>query len=275
MGHLLSSLLLLFAAGATPVQFTIAPQPGKFFEAVFVGPAPEVSPGEFRGTLALNGSPFPMSIAGRAEKVGTRLRVRTTLRYADVPSEWTSRFRTDAFQYQIRGRVEGSGSIDWEGSLAWEQVSVGGDQATLSGFVRLTSFELTELSPKQSTGRAVLRVENPFSFPITIASASYRLKVNEHSIGSGISRGRILRAQRANAVELPFTVSHGGFLAAAGSAFAVGAELDGRIEGVLVVRLPSGDVRVPLDLSGTLGTDGARSGVFSFPEGGTSLSPRR
>jgi hypothetical protein len=41
-------------------------------------------------------------------------------------------------------------------------------------------------------------------------------------------------------------------ISAAGSALASGGEIDGRLQGQLQVRLASGDVAVPLDLSGRM-----------------------
>jgi hypothetical protein len=264
--------LLLLAAGTT-ADIAVEARPGATFAATFVGPAPGVDAGEFRGSLAINGSPAEMAVAGRAEPAGSRLRLRAILRYADVPGDWLRNFRPDTFDYRIRGEVAGAG-VFWAGTLRWDQVTAAADGEALSHFVELASLELTALSVKHSEGRAVLSVTNPFSFTLTVAAAGYRLRVNKEEIGSGATRGRILRAGKRNALELPFTVDHGRFLSAAGFRWAVGAGLDADLDATLTLRLPSGDVSIPLKLSGQLGTDGARSGVFSFPEGATSLSPR-
>jgi LEA14-like dessication related protein len=163
--------------------------------------------------------------------------------------------------------------VVWSGTESWSSVNVAGSDDALKPFVRMASLELTSLSLTHSEGRAVLAITNPFSFPITIGATSYRLTVNGEEIGSGGTKGRILRPRHLSGLELPFTVQQWRFLAAAGGQWAVGADLEAELEGSLTLRLPTGDLSVAVKRPGSLGTDGARSGVFSFPDGGTSLSP--
>ena len=141
--------------------------------------------------------------------------------------------------------------------------------------VKLASFELTALSPVRTEGRAVLSVRNLFSVPIAPLLASCRVRVNGVEVGSGAGHRRKLRPGKSGGLEIPFRVDHDRFLAAAGEAWAVGAEVSAELEGSLTLRLPSGDQSVPFHFSGRMGTDGARSGVFSHPDGATSLSPHR
>lgn len=267
--------LLLLPAVAPPLEVAIDPRPGEFFTATFSFSASGLPPGQFRGSVALNGSPAEVPLAGRGEKIGGRTRLRATLRYADVPAGWLNRCRQDSFDYRLQGEVEGSARVSWSGTMRWDQVTVERGGEAVSRFARLASLELTALSLGRSEGRAVLEVENPFSFPIEIAGASYDLRVHGRSVGGGAARGSVLRAKRRDFLELPFTVDHGRFLAAAGSAWAAGAELDAELRATLTLRLVSGELSIPVTLRGRMGTDGARSGVFSLPEGSTSLSPDR
>jgi len=264
----------LLAVTALPIPLTVDPQPGPFFVATFEGPASGVGPGEFRGAVAWNGSPMEMPLIGTVETTGNGLRLRASLRYADVPRDWLLRLRPDSFDYRVRGEVGGAGQLSWSGTLRWEEVAVSGGRETLSRFVKLSSLELTDLSPRHSEGRAVLAVTNPFSFPISLGEVRYELRVNGEEVGGGRTRGRTLRAGKNNALELPFRVDHARFRTAAGSQWAVGAQLDAGLTASIAFRLPAGDRVAPIRLSGRMGTDGARSGASSFPEGSTSLSPR-
>ena len=141
--------------------------------------------------------------------------------------------------------------------------------------VKLASFELTALAPERSEGRAVLLVINRLSLPIPSVLATCRVRVNGEEIGGGSGRRRKLPPGKKGGLEIPFRVDHDRFLAAAGEKWAVGADVDAELEGSLTLRLPSGDVPVPFRFSERMGTDGARSGVFSHSEGATSLSPHR
>jgi LEA14-like dessication related protein len=263
----------LLLAAAAPVEITVDPRPGGSFVVSFAGPASGTSAGDFHGSVSLYGSPAEMALVGRAEMRGGLLRLSATLRYADVPADWLNRFRRDAFDYRVRAEIAGGESVSWSGTERWTRVAPAGGDDALEPFVKLASLELTSLSLTRSEGRAVLAITNPFSFPITIAAASYRLSVNGEEVGAGGARGRILRPRHRAGLELPFTVQHRLFLAAAGRQWAVSADLQAELEGSLTLRLPAGDLAVAVRFPGRLGTDGARSGVFSHPDGATSLSP--
>lgn len=265
---------LFLAATASPLDIAIEPRPGKAFTVSFSGPVLKAASGDFRGNVTLYGSASEMAIAGRAETRGSLLKLSATVRYGDVPADWLNRFRRDAFDYRVRAELAGGETVSWSGTERWDRVTVSGNEDALAHFVKLASLELTALSLTRSEGRAVLAITNPFSFPITLAATSYRLLVDDEEVGSGATRGRILRPQSTAGLELPFTIQHWRFLAAAGGSWAAGGDVDAELIGSLILRLPSGDVSVPLDFRGAMGTDGARSGVFSPPDGGTSLSPR-
>jgi LEA14-like dessication related protein len=262
---------LLLAAAAAPVEITVDPRPGGSFVVSFAGPALPTSGGDFHGSVSLYGSTAEMPLVGRAETRGGLLRLSATLRYADVPADWLNRFRPDAFDYRVRAEIANGERVSWSGTERWSRVRFSGSEESLKSFVKLASLELTALSLTRSEGRAVLAITNPFSFPINLAAASYRLSVNGEEVGAGLTGGRILRPGRMVGLELPFTVQHWRFLAAAGGQWAVGADVEAELEGSLTLRLPTGDLSIPLRLPGSLGTDGARSGVFSPP--GASLSP--
>jgi len=264
----------LLLAAAVPVEITVDPRPGDSFVVTFAGPALTASAGDFRGSVSLYGSPAEMPLVGRAEKRGGRLRLSATVRYADVPADWLNRFRRDDFDYRLRAEIAGGESVSWSGTERWSRVQSAGTDESLEHFVKLTSLELTALSLTRSEGRAVLAVNNPFSFPITVTATSYRLSVNGEEVGAGGTRGRVLRPRRTVGLELPFTVQQWRFLAAAGGQWAAGGDVGAELEGSFTLRLPTGDLSIALRLPGSLGTDGARSGVFSHPDGATSLSPR-
>jgi hypothetical protein len=141
--------------------------------------------------------------------------------------------------------------------------------------VSLASFELTALSKTRTEGRAILAVTNKYSFEIPSLLASCRVLVNGKEIGSGSgARKKKLRPGKMVGLEIPFRADHDRFVEAAGGDWFVGASVDAQLEGSLTLRLPSGDVSVPLKFSHEMGTDGARSGVFGHAPGATSLSPR-
>jgi LEA14-like dessication related protein len=214
--------------------------------------APGAASGAFAGTLALNGSTAELRVSGQAERTGGRMRIPLAVRYSDVPADWVERFRLSDFDYRLRGTVAGRDRIDWSGAMPWADVSIEGEKETADRFVRLGSLQLTSLSFFESEAQAEVSVRNPFSFPLKVASARYELFANGRAVGSGETRGLLLHPGRENTLDLPVEVEHGALIAAAGSALASGGEIDGRLQGQIQVRVPAGDIAVPLDLSGRI-----------------------
>ncbi len=269
------ALLILTAPSALSLEITVDPRPVSC-GAVLAGPAEGDGAGEFRGTLSLNGSSVELPVSGRGRAGGGRARLELSLPYADLPQDWLARLRPDSFEYRIRGEIAGAGPVSWSGRMRWKDVVVSGGREALSRFIELTSLELLGLSEKHSEGRAVLAIRNPFAFPVTASAASYRVRVNGQEVGAGGPRERSVKAKRRSGLELPFRVDRGRFLSAAGDTWAAGASVESGVEGLLtlrVARVAAASVEIPLKLSGTMGTDGARSGVFTYPDGATSLSP--
>jgi LEA14-like dessication related protein len=85
---------------------------------------------------------------------------------------------------------------------------------------------------------------------LKLASTRYRLLANGREVGSGATGEMILRPGQETKLNLPIDLDHGQLLAAAGSALGSGGNVEGRLRGALLVRLPGGDIPVPIDLSG-------------------------
>lgn len=245
-------LPLLAAVLARPVEIDVRPGPSETFSATLVGPARGARGGAFSGRLSINGSPVEIPVSARAEASGDRLRLPVTLRYADVPSDWANRFHPQTFDYKLSGRTAGGGAVDWSGTARWDDVGVEGERETMRRFLRLASVEVTDVSFTESRAQAVVTVRNPFAFPLTIASTRYRLTSGARVVGTGHTRGMLLRPRQESTLLLPVEVDHGQLLGAAGSGILGGGSLPARLSGTLTVRLPRGDVPVPLDLSGQL-----------------------
>ena len=254
---------LAFAAPAadrsTGVSVEIDPSPGDTVAVAFTGPAPNVPAGEFRGRVSAYGSSVELPVSGRAARSGGGLRITTRVRYADLPEDWGARVRPDGLDFRLRGAV-GNAPLEWAGRLPWGAVGVAAEEETASRFLSLKEIEMTSLTPASSRGVARLEVVNPFAFPLRIASSQYRIEASGHPIGDGSTRGLLLRARRSSTLDFPIRVDHSQLIAAAGSAFLMSGEIDARLVGSLTVRLPAGDFRVPLDLSGRISTGGLIGG---------------
>ncbi|HEX7251836.1 MAG TPA: LEA type 2 family protein [Thermoanaerobaculia bacterium] len=253
---IVSVLLLTLAVvgqAATPVathEIHVQPWPDGVTAVLFGAPAGAAG-GAFAGTLSLNGSSAEIPVSGTAQLSGERVAITFKLKYREIPEDWASRFRLADFDYRLRGRVAGTSPIDWSGTKRWDEVETEKSEGTTSAdFIKLGSMQLTEFSLFQSAAKADVKVTNPLSFPLKLASTSYRLSANGREVGSGSTKGLILHASQETLLELPIEIDHTELLAAAGSAVSSGGEVEARLKGSLVIRLPGGDISVPLDLAG-------------------------
>lgn len=239
----------LAAAAAAQLQLRVVPE-ADTFTVTLSGVEPRAQAGAFSGSLSLNGSPSEIPLTGVARMSAERLELSLKVKYKDVPQDWVKRFRAADFDYRLRGRIGGESAVEWSGTRRWGEIAIDSREEAVSGFVKLGSIALTQFSLFESAAKAEVTVKNPLSFPLTLASASYRLFANGREVGSGSTKEMILKAAQETTLPLPIDLDHGQLLAAAGSALRSGGEVEGRLRGSLVVRLPGGDIPVPLDLSG-------------------------
>src|SRR5205085_267747 len=154
------------------------------------GPAEDLSPGSFRGSIALNGSAAELPVSGEVSHAARRWRLPIVVRYADVPADWADRFRTETFTYRLRGGVRGA-VREWTGFHAWKDVEIEGNRETLNGFLELSRVALTRFSLLESEATAELALRNPFSFALRIAETRYVLYADGRPVGEGQTQGKI------------------------------------------------------------------------------------
>ena len=243
---------LLAAPSAGPIRFSVQAAGDKEARATISGPAADLPPGPFRGTLALNGSTAELPVSGTVEHAGGQWRLPVAVKYAELPAAWTEGFRTDTFTYRLRGSsgVPGATPREWTGTQSFHDVEFEGGDA--EKFLSLQNVRLTEMSLLSSEAVGDLSILNPLGFDVRIAEARYVLFAEGEQVGDGAARGMILHAGQKNLLQLPIEIDHGSLLAAAGQALVSGGDVAVRLKGQLVLRLKGGDVVVPLDLSGHL-----------------------
>ena len=240
----LSTFVAPFAS-AQEIQLTVEAQS---FTTVFSAVMDGAPSGPFSGWLSLNGSRSEIPVTGSALSSLKRVQITVKVKYAAVPEDWLNRFRRSDFDYRLRGQIAGARNIDWAGSKFYSEVQAETRENGGSDFVKLSSIVLTQATPTEIAAHAQVSIQNPLSFPLKLASTSYRLSVKGREVGSGATQSVAL-VPAQNTLDLPINLDHGKLLAAAGSALRSGG-VQARLEGTLVIRLPGGDISIPLDLSG-------------------------
>ena len=191
---LLASSLILAAAlaaapAAGPLKFSVDVAGEKDAQATISGPAADLAPGPFRGTLAINGSAAELPVAGTVTHGGGRWRLPVVVKYADVPAAWTEGFRTDTFTYRLRGSTGPAGAAprEWTGTQSFQDVEVAGGDS--EKFLSLQDVRLTEMSLLSSEAVGDLAILNPLGFDVRIAEAQYVLFAEGEQVGDGAARG--------------------------------------------------------------------------------------
>jgi LEA14-like dessication related protein len=235
-------------ASAQDIQVTVGPLS---ITAVFSGAMEGAPSGAFSGFLSLNGSPSEIPVGGTARSTAGRVRVTMKVKYGDVPEDWLKRSRLSQFDYRLRGRIAGARNVDWSGTKPYRQIESETRDNGASDFVKLSAIALKRLTATDIAAYGKISIQNPLSFPLRLAGTDYRVSVKGREIGSGSTKSMAL-APGPNALDLPIDLDQREILAAAGSALASGGSVQARFQGTLAVRLPGGDITVPLDLSGRL-----------------------
>ncbi len=114
-------------------------------------------------------------------------------------------------------------------------------------FVRFAGARLSGIGLAESKGEARIAVFNPFRFDVALRSIRYELSSGGREVARGSRQGVLVRPGRENEIVLPLTVGNAAAIAAAGKAVASGGKLSGRLTGQLVLKLGTGDVKIPLD----------------------------
>lgn len=247
---LLLFVLRMAPAPPAPLGFTLAVHGQTELRVTLSGPAAELAPGPFKGSIAINGSASELPVAGTVTHAGGQFLLAVVVRYADVPADWADRFRADGFTYRLR--PAGGPAREWTGTRRWKDVEVDGSRDTMAEFVALDDVALTDVSLLSSEASARLSVRNPFAFPLKIAQMTYTLFADGSEVGSGSTQGLILHPAQKNVLALPIDVDHAALLSAAGGAVVSGGDVAVKLTGRLVVRLKGGDVAIPISLSGNL-----------------------
>jgi len=243
-------LLAVLQSAAPPSSLSVQIEDEQKARVTISGTGADMPAGPFQGSVSVNGSDAKLPVSGTVTRSGSRWSLPIEVRFASVPADWAERLKPDAFSARLQGRV-GDTAKEWTESGTWKEVEVDAGKAQ-EKFLSLRDVQITEMTLTSSEAQAVLAIRNPFSFPLKIAETEYTLFAEGHEVGSGSTRGMILHPTQNNVLNLPIEIDHGALISAAGKALLSGGDVRVELNGKLVVRLKSGDIAIPLHLTGHL-----------------------
>lgn len=124
--------------------------------------------------------------------------------------------------------------------------------AFVNAFARFGGARFTGMSLSETTGEATAVLFNPFGFALDVKDIAYTLWVGDRPLGTGERRAVRMHARRESEIALPLSARNADLLSAASQTLSAGGRLDGRLVASLTIRVGDADVKIPVDLAGTV-----------------------
>lgn len=173
---------------------------------------------------------------------------------ASLPKGLLDRGNPRSIPVVLKGTLSGeagtAATVDAVGTLRPGTTDLVAGRELAEPFVRFAGARLSGLGLAETKGEAKIAVFNPFGFDVALRGVRYELSSGGHVVAKGSRQGILVRPGRENEVSLPLAVSNAEALRATAKAVAAGGTIAGDLRGEIVVKLGTGDVKVPLAAAG-------------------------
>jgi LEA14-like dessication related protein len=214
----------------------------------------------FRGVATAWGVPLPLKlpvkVAVQPSGQGWDAVFLVDLDLASLSKAVVDRGSPDTVPVTLKGTLSGEAgtavTVDAAGSLRPGTPAIVAHRELADAFVRFGGARLSGLGLSETKGEARIVVYNPFRFDVALRGVRYELGTGRRVVARGSRQGVLVRPGRENEIVLPLTVSNAAAIAAAGKAVVAGGRISGRLTGEIVIKLGTGDVKLPLAAAGTI-----------------------
>jgi hypothetical protein len=260
--------LLSLAAGAPPRKGTIRSvevtsltrQKVFFFVRASLPGAARGARQTFKGEATAWGVPVPLKVpvkvAVQPSGQGWDAVFLVDLDLAALPGALLEKGSPTAVPVTLKGTLSGEAgtavTVDAAGALRPGTTDLVASSELAETFIRFAGARISGIGLSETKGEARIAIFNPFRFEVALRGIRYELWSGGREAARGSRQGLLVRPGRENEIVLPLTVSNAAAIAAAGKALASGGKLSGQLTGQLVLKLGTGDVKLPLAGSGTI-----------------------
>ena len=214
----------------------------------------------FKGEATAWGVPVPLKVpvkvAVQPSGQGWDAVFLVDLDLAALPGALLQKGSPTAVPVTLKGTLSGEAgtavTVDAAGALRPGTTDLVAGRELAETFVRFAGARISGIGLSETTGEARIAIFNPFRFEVALRGIRYELWSGGREVARGSRQGLLVRPGRENEIVLPLTVSNAAAIAAAGKAVASGGKLSGNLTGQLVLKLGTGDVKLPLAGSGTI-----------------------
>lgn len=212
----------------------------------------------FRGDATLWGVRVPLKgpvkVAVQPSSAGFDAVFLVDLELASLPKGLLERGSPSSVPVTLKGTLSGeagtAATVDAAGTLRPGTSDLVAGRELAQPFVRYAGARLAGLGLAETKGEAKIAVYNPLGFDVAVRGLRYELSSGGRVVAKGSRQGLLVRPGRENEIVLPLAVSNAEALRAAAKAVAGGGAIEGTLAGEIVVKLGSGDVKIPLAASG-------------------------
>lgn len=175
---------------------------------------------------------------------------------ASLPKGLLGRGSPASVPVMLKGTLAGdsgtAATVDAAGTLRPGTSDLVAGRELAEPFVRYAGARLAGLGLAETKGEARIAVFNPLGFDVALRGLRYELSSGGRVVAKGSRQGLLVRPGRKNEIVLPLAVSNAEALRAAAKAVAGGGAIAGSLSGEIVVKLGTGDVKIPLAAAGTV-----------------------
>lgn len=265
---LLLALLASLPAGAAPLRGTVRSvevtsltrKTAFLFVRTQLPTAARGARQTFKGDATVWGVPVPLAgpvkVAVQASAGGWDAVFLVDLDLASLPKGLLDRGSPASVPVTLKGTLSGeagtAATVDAAGTLRPGTTDLVAGRELAEPFVRFAGARLSGLGLAETKGEAKIAVFNPLGFDVAVRSIRYELVSDGRVVAKGSRQGLLVRPGRENEIALPLAVSNAEALKAAAKAVAAGGTIAGELRGEIVLKLGTGDVKMPLAGAGTV-----------------------
>jgi hypothetical protein len=207
--------------------------------------------GQFRGQLLLYEAAPAVNVSGALKSVAGVCEMATSVPWSGLSEQVFRNARADALQVRFRGElIDGKAARKVNWAVSTQRVNVSLTEPirdTIKRFARATDLHLRSIGLTDSTVNADINLQSPLAFELRVLRATCELQVHGTVVATGAKESFVVAAGRATQISIPVTINHKALLTAAGNVFAQMGKVEGKLTGLIRLRLSAGDVDFPAE----------------------------
>jgi len=211
----------------------------------------EMHTGQFHGQLLLYEATPAVNVSGTLKSVAGGCEMATSVPWSGLSEQMLRNVRAAALQMRLRGElIDGklARKVNWALSTQGTNVSLTEPiRDTIKRFARATDLHLRSIGLTDSIVNADINVQSPLAFELRVLRATCELQVHGAVVATGAKDSFVVAAGRPTQISVPVTINHKALLTAAGNVFAQWGKVEGKLTGLVRLRLPAGDVDFPVE----------------------------